>query len=247
MARRQKKASEGAPEWLLTYGDMMSLLLCFFVLIASMSELKSNDELKRVLAAIQAAFGFEGAVGTVPTEILGQNTLVQQLVHLVIPQYRQHEGDSDEISIRAKQVRVTNIREGTHIEIGGRIAFDRFSAVLKPGAEAQIGQLAAKIEGYNTIIEVTGHATLEPLPTDSLYGDAWGLSYARARAVGDALEMHGVRPERLRLIAAGSAAPLEAQAYDEDTLAANRRVEIVVTEALVQEYAGRLYTGEERE
>lgn len=247
MARRPKKGPEGCPDWLLTYGDLMSLLLCFFVLVASMSEIKKNDEVARIMAAIQAAFGFEGAMGNTPTEVLGQNTLIQQLVHLIIPQYRQHEGDSDEVSIRAKQVRVTNIREGTHIEIGGRIAFDRFSAVLKPGAEAQIAQLAAKIEGYNTIIEVTGHATHEPLPTDSLYGDPWGLSFARARAVGDALEMHGVRPERLRLIAAGDTAPLEAQAYDEETRAANRRVEIVVTEALVQDYEGRPYTGEQRE
>ncbi|MBN1510824.1 MAG: flagellar motor protein MotB [Phycisphaerae bacterium] len=247
MARKKKKGPEGAPDWLVTYGDMMSLLLCFFVIIVSMSEIKKEDRFLQVLESIRAAFGYDSSLGQLPTNTPVKNSLIQQLVQIILPQYRKNQGDSDEISIRAKQVRVTNIREGTHIEIGGRISFDRFSAVLKPGAEAQIAQLAAKIEGYNTILEITGHATHEPLPPDSIYGDPWGLSYARARAVGDALEMHGVRPERLRLIAAGDAAPLEAQAYDEETLAANRRVEIVVTEALVQEYEGRLYTGEERE
>lgn len=247
MRKKKQKQGGGAPDWMVTYGDMMTLLLCFFVIIVSMSEIKKDEKFLQVLESIRSAFGYDATLGQVPISTPSQNSMIQQLIAVIMPQYRQHKGESEEISIRARQVRVTDIREGTHIEIGGRVAFERFSATLTPQAEDLLAQLASKIAGHNTVIKITGHATSEPLPPDSIYGDAWGLSHARARAVGDALERHGVRPQRLRLLAAGNHAPLEAQAYDEQTRAANRRVEIVVTEALIEEYKGRSYSGETRE
>jgi chemotaxis protein MotB len=249
MAARAKKkeASGGAPEWMVTYGDMMTLLLCFFVIIVSMSEVQKDDRFLQVLESIREAFGSTASLGQVPIEDVTKNSMIQKLMQVVLPPFKQHQGDSDEVSFRARQVRVTDVREGIRIEIGGRITFERFSAALKPEAEDQLARLAEKIAGHNTVIRITGHATKEPLPEDSVYGDNWALSYARAEAVGAALQRHGIRPARLRYVAAGAQAPLEAQAYDEKTRAANRRVEIVVTEALVQEYEGRPYTGEERE
>ena len=38
MALKKKEAPAGAPEWVLTYGDMMSLLLCFFILLAPFAD-----------------------------------------------------------------------------------------------------------------------------------------------------------------------------------------------------------------
>lgn len=246
MVKKQKKGG-GVPDWMVTYGDMMTLLLCFFVIIVSMSEIKKEEKFLQVLESIRSAFGYDATLGRVPIRNDTQNSMIQQLMQIIMPEYQENKGESDEISFRARRVRVTDIREGTHIEIGGRIAFERFSATLKPEMEELVAQLSTKMVGHNTIIKVTGHATSEPLPPDSPYGDPWGLSWARARAVGEALERSGVRPQRLRLSAAGRYAPLEAQAYDEDTRAANRRVEIVVTEALVDEYEGRTYSGEARE
>ena len=73
------------------------------------------------------------------------------------------------------------------------------------------------------------------------------LSIARARAVADALHRNGIRPERIRIVGAGSTEPLVAQAYTEQRRALNRRVEIIVTEAIVEDYAGRPVSADERE
>ena len=44
MARSKKiEPPTGAPAWIVTYGDCMTLLLCFFVILVSMSEMKQED------------------------------------------------------------------------------------------------------------------------------------------------------------------------------------------------------------
>ena len=248
-AKKPKKKQEeggGAPEWMVTYGDMMSLLLCFFVIIVSMSELKRDDRFQQVLESLRKAFGNTGEIKAVLTDNLDPNALLRKLQTIVIPR-KIDAGDADDPGVKGKVFRVTDVREGIHVEIGGRITFDRFSATLKPEAEFLIAQLAAKTAGHNTILKVTGHATREPLPPDSTWGDAWNLSYARAVAVKDALVANGIRPERIRLIAAGSEAPLVRQAYDEQTLALNRRVELIVTEATVDDYRGESTVTEQQE
>ena len=60
MARRPKKAQPGVPGWMVTFGDMMALLLCFFILLQMFSELKQDREYQRVITAIKEAFGFSG-------------------------------------------------------------------------------------------------------------------------------------------------------------------------------------------
>jgi len=58
----------GVPEWVVTYGDMMSLLLCFFILLSAFSELKKPREYQRVIDSIKEALGLDGGQGLVRTE-----------------------------------------------------------------------------------------------------------------------------------------------------------------------------------
>ena len=46
-----------APDWVLTYGDMMSLLLTFFVMLFSMCEIRHNDRFLGVAESLQGQFG----------------------------------------------------------------------------------------------------------------------------------------------------------------------------------------------
>ena len=128
-----------------------------------------------------------------------------------------------------------------------RITFDRFSATLKPEGAALIAAAAERLRGYNTKIMVRWHATREPLPQDSLYEDARDLSYARAKAVALELERNGVRRVRITPVAVGDTEPLVRQAYTEDRRAMNRRVEVLVTEDLIDDYAGSTVADDLRE
>ncbi len=246
MALKKREAPAGAPEWVLTYGDLMSLLLVFFVLIVSMSVPKSDEQLSRAIQAIRQAFGFEGNIGTVPVSDQSTRSLLQQLLEIsrqsdesVQPVDAFDTNETHHEGIDGRSFKVTDVREGIEVVVGGGVAFDRFSPDVKPEAQALVASLAEKIAGHNTIVRIKGHATTEPLPDGAKYADPLDLSFARARAVYDILVAHGVSPRRLRLTAVGGEEPLVRQAYDDRSRALNRRVEIVVTEILVDEYHGR--------
>lgn len=240
MARAKKQeAPQGAPAWMVTYGDAMTLLLCFFVILVSMSELKQDERFQKVMESLRRAFGgYVGAVGATPIENDPTNTLIARLLELDVPVRTEKMGDSEEEGIHGKKIRVTNVRNGIEVVVGGRITFERFSATLLPEGRALVAKTAERLRGYNTKILIRGHATREPLPEDSIYEDARDLSYARARAVADELEKNGVRCIRMTLVTVGNTEPLVRQVYTEERRALNRRVEILVTEDLVEDYAG---------
>lgn len=248
MARNKQPVVMGAPEWVVTFGDTMSLLLTFFILLVAMSEVKKDDKFLQVVASLHKAFGgYEGFIGNIPTEDTSTNALLARLMELEVPINKNNEGDSPDEGIEGKQFRVTNIREGLKITVGGRISFERFSATLMPEGRRLIAETAERVRGYNTKVYVRGHATPEPLPPDGLYQTQRDLSYARAREVATELENNGVQRERIVLVAAGDTEPLVAQAYTEDRMAINRRVEIIVTEELVEDYAGSTLEDEMKE
>ena len=236
----QEEAKEGAPDWMVTYGDLMTLLLCFFVILVSMSEIKEDERFHQVIESLRAALGgHQGAREPIPGLRAAQaNTLIQRLLEIDPPLRENNRGDTDVEGIEGVKFRVTNVRDGIEVVVGGTITFDRFSATLKPEARNIVRKVAERLRGYNHKVLVRGHATREPLPPDSIYADARDLSYERAKAVVHQLERSGVRDIRLTPIPVGDTEPLVRQAYTEERRAINRRVGILVTEDLIQDYAG---------
>ncbi len=56
MARRNRTAPTGAPDWIVTFADLMSILVCFFVLIISFS-IQDERKLQIVAGSMRDAFG----------------------------------------------------------------------------------------------------------------------------------------------------------------------------------------------
>ena len=132
----------------------MSLLLCLFVALVSMSEIR-QDRFQQAATSLQRAFGgFQGDVGDLPVEAESSNTLIAKLSELEVPKFTDKKGDSPDEGIRGRNFRVTSVHEGLQIVVGGKISFDRFGANLKPEARELVAQTAERIRGYNTRIVV---------------------------------------------------------------------------------------------
>lgn len=241
MARkRKKKEAGGVPEWIVTYGDMMTLLLCFFILLAAFSELKKDRrDYQDVVRAIKEQFGYTGGEGRAPTEDSPATSILNKLEGIALhkEEFRQISA-ADDPGVTGKETTVQRVREGLQFTVGGLVTFDAGSAELKNEAKEQLARVAERVRGLNNKLEIRGHATNRDGAADSAFDDLWNLSYARAQAVREFLTRseQGIEPERIRVVACGNNEPLRSRAYDEPSAGVNRRVELILIESLVRDF-----------
>ena len=239
MARKPKKPPAGAPLWVVSYGDMMSLLLTFFIMLASMANFDDvHDKFMQAIQSIREALGMRGQVGRLADPSVDFASMIQKLESIIKPIEPKSLGDSDEEGIYGREFRVRRIRDGMEITIGGPILFAPFEHKLSPEGKKMLGQIASTLRGHRNKIEVRGHAAEEPRPEDWTHGDAMDLSYRRARNVNDELVLSGLDPRTLRLVAVGDTEPVGRRVYDPAKRGANRRVEIIVRESVIDDYVG---------
>jgi len=223
---------EGAPAWMVTFGDLMSLLLCFFVLLLSFSEMDRN-KYRVVSGSVKNAFGiqrekpvFESPKGS---KMIAREfdqaimlTKIEEVVKEIIDELdNEYEELKGFVEVEAEENQVT-------IRMMGEATFDTGKADLRSNflpLLLKIGEVLAKTRGE---IIIAGHTDDVPL-TGGLFGSNLGLSMARAGSVAEfLLRSSTIDPKRLSTMGFGEYRPLTSN----DTAAGrqkNRRVEIIVT------------------
>jgi chemotaxis protein MotB len=233
---RHKKAHaaehENAERWLLTYADLITLLMVFFVVLYSMSS-ADTTKFKAVSAALQQAFNLDVLQGAAPTSIGDGSALPAPPADTMIstadvPQVAQIQNKvlaAIDGATQVPDVTVTTDREGVVIRLSGSYLFDSGRAELKPNSLAVLDAIATVIRPLQNEVRIDGHT--DSLPIDSArYATNWELSSARALAVTRYLsETDGVRPGRLIAAGFGEFRPLVPN-DTRDGRAQNRRVEI---------------------
>ncbi|MFW6058559.1 MAG: OmpA/MotB family protein [Phycisphaeraceae bacterium] len=246
MAKKREKQKAGVPEWVMTYGDLMSLLLVFFVLIVSFSEIKQEDEFKARTEQIKEAFGLKGGGGRVPS-------ILDPFLSYVVPKEEMHEdqqkepnkASTDQPGIHGEDPEVVKVREGLQYTIGGRVTFEPGSADLTEEARHALRALVEeeeRIRGTNNILELHGHAASMELhgQPEGRFDDLWALSFARAQAVYEYLisDEIGLNPQRFRIVAVADHQPIAQRAYTAAQQVSNRRVAVIFSENLISQYTG---------
>lgn len=248
MGKKCKCPPAGAPEWMVTYGDMVTLLLCFFVLIVSFSEIKKKDQYQAVVEEIQKAFGMRGGGGKLPTQDDPALSLIERLEAIRMRQERiPNKSNVKDPGQTGREPRVTTIREGKQYAVGGKILFEPGSAELSEGNKQMLIDLVSsvKLKDSTNKIEIIGHAASMELSRDNgTSGDLRLLSYQRAAAVEDFLTgseiptAYRLDSQRFILTGAADREPINPRGINSDEARNNRRVEIVVTEHIVVDRQG---------
>ncbi|MFW6155201.1 MAG: OmpA/MotB family protein [Planctomycetota bacterium] len=245
MARKKKKkeASEGAPAWMVTYGDMMTLLLCFFVMIVAMSELKKDERFRKVVESLQREFGYSRSVGMSPADMPPEMSPTRRRMATADENKDLQRGFVQEDSQVGDRELVVRIREGQRFTVGGVIGFAEGSAELPADAHDELMAMAARIRGLEHKIELYGHTSAVPLEAGSSYADHMDLSIARAMVVrrwliGMADDRGRIDPRRIRVVGAGRYEPLVHRAYERPAWSRNDRVDVVMIEALAPDFEG---------
>jgi chemotaxis protein MotB len=224
---------EGAPAWVVTFGDLMSLLLCFFVLMLSFSEM-DRKKYRVVSGSLKQAFGvqrkipvfespkgqkmisreFDQAIATARIEEEILNPLRMELKG----KFKDLE-DQVEIEMTEKLVTIRLMGEAT-FDTGKADIRQQFKPLLK-----KIGTLAAKTNGD---IIIAGHTDNVPLK-GGIFGSNLGLSGARAGSVAEYLIHHSaIEPQRISTMGFGEFRPLAPNGTPEGRQK-NRRVEIIIS------------------
>ncbi|HAM36336.1 MAG TPA: hypothetical protein DEB40_03930 [Elusimicrobia bacterium] len=182
--------------WAVTYGDLMSYLVIFFMLLYATVTSKSL-ELQMSMKSVESQFGKEA---TIITELFTRHG-IQQIAKL---------------EFRDNKLRLI---------FNAPILFDSGSATLKESSTPHLIKLGESLAEIPNPIQIEGHTDNVPLSNNKKFVSNWELSSARAFAVLRALEISGLPPYRLSAIGYGEFRPVQPNDTEEGR-SANRRIEV---------------------
>jgi chemotaxis protein MotB len=231
----------GCPLYWLTWADMITLLMTFFVVMASLGKIENNEKYNAMVESLRETFGAYAVHSTDPYNKDGGKANAADLLKRLKDEVSKQGGNKKNAkdSQLGKSATVRNIRDGLMITVGGLSLFEDGKAELLPEAESDLANVSRIVKGYRNKILIRGHTSRNPLPKDSKFGnDHMSLAYARALAVLEYLAGQGVARDRMNIEACAGNEPVKTFVYDEDAAASNRRVEIVVKDQMVEEFEG---------
>lgn len=238
MAENRKRKKRNLDEdkggnWLMTYGDMVTLILTFFILLYSFSTLD-------VVKFQKMIFSFRGAIGVLD----GGKTFEEDKAAFSgktmtdSGQSRKQTPDILKVAqkIQAivqdkgleKEVTVTVDQRGVVVSIAEGLLFASGQYDLSSEGEKVISILGMIIKEIKNNVSVEGHTDSAPLNRNGMIRDNWALSSLRAaRIVSFLAERTEISPQRLQAVGYGSTRPLMPN-DSERHRQINRRADIVI-------------------
>lgn len=230
-----KRSVGGSQRWLLTYSDMITLMMVFFVLLFAMGQI-DLDKYRRIAQSLNRAFG--GGSGALIVPISGEDggeweseyskpVLIDAPTVSYDPTDVSSElGDAIARAGIAGQVSVRTHIEGVIVSLSEDLIFPPGSAELQPKGKEALDDIAAVLQGMPNAVRVEGHT--DDRPTNSPdYPTNWELSTARAVSIVRYLIERGISPTRLSAAGMASYQPLVPNDTPEGR-ALNRRASLVI-------------------
>jgi len=229
--RRHKKESEGNKErWLITYADMITLLLIFFIVMYTLSKIDAA-KFETLAESLAAVFGAGSMVLDSPGPQVIPGTPPEQVQDIVekaqldnlkkkLENYIQENG-------LATRVSVTTEERGIVLSFQDNVLFELGSARLTPRAREILDKVAPILADTPNYIRVEGHT--DNLPINNVrFPSNWELSAARAtNVVQELIREHGFAPQKLSATAYGEYRPRVPNTSPENRQL-NRRVDLVI-------------------
>ena len=181
------KVDAGAPKWVVTFGDLMSLLLCFFVLLLSFSEM-DRQKYKQVAGSMEKAFGVQRQtkVMEIPKGMkmiakdFDQEVLATRIKEELGREVRELvETNMPDIE---EQIAVEEGENEVIIRLMGESTFDSGKAEIRPQLKPLLKKAGQLIQASQGDIIVAGHTDNIPIH-NGYFSSNLRLSIARAVAV----------------------------------------------------------------
>ena len=237
LQKRKKEEDKGrsTPLWIVTYADMVTLLLTFFVLLFTSVKIEGRD-FRLILSAFKGSLGFfEGG------QTLSKGRLEEMGMTLeALPSEEKGRSLSKAVKVateifkpevKTKRVRIVEEERGLIISLIGSDHFEPGSARLTEEIKRVLNKASRLLRPVDSYIRIEGHTDKRPLGGGSQidrYETNWELSSQRAINVLRYLhESEDVDPEKMSATSYGEYRPISISDTPEGR-AINRRVDIVI-------------------
>lgn len=237
--------SMGIPEWVVTFGDMMSLLLTFFIMLVSLSEIKEEETYQALVDSMQRQFGYARTLDALtPGDSRPRTSAFTTLATTGRAKRKDTaQGGVPQKAPAGEDPMVRIVRPGQMTAVGSVIFFEIGSDAISEQADQVIRELANQLRGKPQKIEVRGHVSSEYAARTEGTDEAIMLGFRRAAAVRRLLvEREGIESIRFRISSAGDSEPMS-RASRSSAIARNPRVEVFMLDETVEDLHG---TQEER-
>ncbi len=237
MAERKKCKKcppEGAADWLLTYGDMTTLLLTFFVLMFTTATI-DGYELRLILAAFPG-LGYSQGGNTLQEGRLAElGNTVMALPSMqrgrALDEARRNAVSIFEPEIRSQRVRIREDERGLVISLASDGFFEPATAEVNIEETREVFIKLSQLLGSEQLdgrkFRIEGHTDSIPTDPNGPWESNWDLSVARALNVFRLLQDYGVDEEQFQVMGLADTVPL----FSNDTAegrAYNRRVDVII-------------------
>lgn len=222
-------SNKGAPVWLISFTDLMALMLTFFVLIFSMTkpEPKAWEDLRTTFSK---EFGTEyGSLGyraeqeyiTLPKVTFNHGDQLEYLSPVLKSQFQENPV--------LDPIEISNQGDRLLLSLDQSILFDTASAELKPEGKAALKALTPVLSQLSNAIEVAGHADPRAVNENAGWGSNWALSLARAASVAHELYQNGYNREfRVQGFSSTRYQELPETLDEKKRLSLARRIDIII-------------------
>lgn len=249
MAVRRKKPDPpaGAPAWMMTYGDLVTQMLTFFILLFTFSSL-DTIKFRDAVISLQGAFGVlsggaqilnlsdmptsaplkqEAAPKTSPTLVKVQNLLDDMIKEEDDKQKENQDKSADKDQEKEPLITTILDERGLRIRFTDPVLFDLGKATIKADAVDILRSVGDVLATLPNVMQVEGHTDNIPIRTASFKSN-WELSSIRSCEVLHFLVQEGgISPENLAASGYGEYHPLAPNDTQENR-SKNRRVEILI-------------------
>lgn len=219
----------GHDRWLVSYADLVTLLLAMFTTLYAASVLDASkrdplaESLRHAMATPTASAPVENQPAVVPpAELVKRFAAFEELKARL-------SSELDD-AVRAQRLEITTDGRGLVISLPEKATFPIGSADVTSDARTLIGRVASTVAPLSNLIRVEGHTDDVPIKTPR-FASNWELSTARASAVvAYLIQSSGVDPSRLSASGYGEFHPRVPNTSPENR-ARNRRIDLVVLDA----------------
>jgi chemotaxis protein MotB len=195
----EEEGEEGEGPWLMSFADMVTLLMCFFILFFQTSKGNVNlDDPEKLMAKLEA---IQKILGAQPEDVKVEHKIAVHTPSGAPGQIEQVKKELKTISNELDLVFSIGVPQPGEVELTflNTRFFRPGSAELTLEAETMLKAVAAKLQSLPGVahFDVEGHTDGDPIK-DSPFPTNWELSGARASTVVRLLAANGLEPKKLK-------------------------------------------------